>query len=164
MATKDSSFDIVSQVNLAEVDNAVNQADKEITQRFDFKGSKTTIERKENVITINTSDDFKMQNVIDILQTKLVKREVPLKAMEYGEIETSLGGRVKQEIKIMVGLEKEQTKAITSLIKDSKVKVQAAIQGDIVRVTGKNKDDLQDVMQALRAADFSFNIQFTNYR
>ena len=164
MATKDSSFDIVSQVNLAEVDNAVNQADKEITQRFDFKGSKTTIERKENVITINTSDDFKMLNVIDILQTKLVKREVPLKAMEYGEIETSLGGRVKQEIKIMVGLEKEQTKAITSLIKDSKVKVQAAIQGDIVRVTGKNKDDLQDVMQALRAADFTFNIQFTNYR
>ena len=164
MATKDSSVDIVSQVNLAEVDNAVNQADKEITQRFDFKGSKTTIERKENVITINTSDDFKMQNVIDILQTKLVKREVPLKAMEYGEIETSLGGRVKQEIKIMVGLDKDQTKAITSLIKDSKVKVQAAIQGDIVRVTGKNKDDLQDVMQALRAADFTFNIQFTNYR
>ena len=164
MATKDSSFDIVSQVNLAEVDNAVNQADKEITQRFDFKGSKTSIERKENVITINTSDDFKMQNVIDILQTKLVKREVPLKAMEYGEIETSLGGRVKQEIKIMVGLDKDQTKAITSLIKDSKVKVQAAIQGDIVRVTGKNKDDLQDVMQALRAADFTFNIQFTNYR
>lgn len=164
MATKDSSFDIVSQVNLAEVDNAVNQADKEITQRFDFKGSKTSIERKENVITINTSDDFKMQNVIDILQTKLVKREVPLKAMEYGQIETSLGGRVKQEIKIMVGLDKDQTRAITSLIKDSKVKVQAAIQGDIVRVTGKNKDDLQDVMQALRAADLQFNIQFTNYR
>lgn len=164
MATKDSSFDIVSQVNLAEVDNAVNQADKEITQRFDFKGSKTSIERKENVITINTSDDFKMQNVIDILQTKLVKREVPLKAMEYGQIETSLGGRVKQEIKIMVGLDKDQTRAITSLIKDSKVKVQAAIQGDIVRVTGKNKDDLQDVMQALRAADLLFNIQFTNYR
>jgi len=164
MATKDSSFDIVSQVNLAEVDNALNQADKEITQRFDFKGSNTTIERKENVITINTSDDFKMQNVIDILQNKLIKREVPLKAMEYGKIETSLGGRVKQEIKIMVGLEKEQTKAITSLIKDTKIKVQAAIQGDIVRVTGKNKDDLQNIMQALKAADFEFNIQFTNYR
>lgn len=164
MASKDASFDIVSQVNMPEVDNAINQSDKEITQRFDFKGSNTTIERKENTIIIHTSDDFKLQNVVDILQTKLAKREVPLKALEYGKIESSLGGRVKQEIKIMVGLDKDQVKVLTNLIKDSKIKVQAAIQGDSVRVTGKNRDDLQAVIALIKGADLTFNTQFTNYR
>lgn len=164
MATKDSSFDIVSQVNMPEVDNATNQTEKEIGQRFDFKGSNTEIIRKEEVITITTSDDFKLRNVVEILQTKLAKREVPLKALEYGKVESSLGGRVKQEIKIRVGIDKDQAKILTNLIKDSKIKVQAAIQGDSIRVTGKNKDDLQAVMQLIRAADLPFNTQFTNYR
>jgi len=164
MASKDASFDIVSQVDMAEVDNALNQTDKEITQRFDFKGSNTTIERKEENIVIVTSDDFKLQNVVDILQTKLAKREVPLKAMEYGKIESSLGGRVKQEIKIKVGIDKDQSKILTSLIKDSKIKVQAAIQGDSIRVTGKNRDDLQAVIALIKGADLPFNTQFTNYR
>ncbi len=164
MASKDPSFDIVSQVNMAEVDNAVNQADKEISQRFDFKGSNTTIERKEETIVIVTSDDFKLQNVVDILQTKLTKREVPLKSLEYGKVESSLGGRVKQEIKVRVGIDKDQAKVLTTLIKDSKIKVQAAIQGDSIRVTGKNKDDLQAVISLIRGADLPFNTQFTNYR
>ena len=164
MAAKDCSFDIVSQVNMAEVDNAVNQTEKEINQRFDFKGSKTEIEKKEDEITIVSSDDFKLKNVIDILQTKMAKREVPLKAFEYQKVENSLGGRVKQIIKIKQGIDKEQAKTVTGLIKDSKIKVQASIQGDSIRVTGKNKDDLQEVIQLLRGADLPFNVQFTNYR
>ena len=164
MASKDASFDIVSQVSMAEVDNALNQTEKEISQRFDFKGSNTSIERKEEVIVVVTSDDFKLQNVVDILQNKLVKREVPLKAMEYGKVETSLGGKVKQEIKIKVGIDKDQCKILTNLIKDSKIKVQAAIQGDSIRVSAKNKDDLQAVIALIRGADLPFNTQFTNYR
>ena len=164
MASKDASFDIVSQVSMAEVDNALNQTEKEISQRFDFKGSNTSIERKEEVIVVVTSDDFKLQNVVDILQNKLVKREVPLKAMEYGKVETSLGGKVKQEIKIKVGIDKDQCKVLTNLIKDSKIKVQAAIQGDSIRVSAKNKDDLQAVIALIRGADLPFNTQFTNYR
>lgn len=164
MASKDASFDIVSQVDMAEVDNAVNQTEKEINQRFDFKGSNTTIERKEQMIVINTSDDFKLQNVVDILQTKLAKRDVPLKSMEYGKIESALGGRVKQEVTIRVGIDKDQAKVLTTMIKDSKIKVQASIQGDSIRVTGKNRDDLQAVIALIRNADLPFNTQFTNYR
>lgn len=164
MASKDASFDIVSQVNMAEVDNALNQAEKEISQRFDFKGSNTSIERKEGIIVIVTSDDFKLQNVVDILQSKLVKRDVPLKALEYGKVETSLGGKVKQEITVKVGIDKDQCKVLTNLIKDSKIKVQAAIQGDSIRVSAKNKDDLQAVIALIRGADLPFNTQFTNYR
>lgn len=164
MAAKECSFDIVSQVNMQEVDNAIYQTDKEITQRFDFKGSNTTIEKKEDEIIINTVDDFKLQNVVDILQTKLAKREVPLKCFEYQKVENSLGGRVKQVIKIKQGIDKEQAKKITTLIKDLKLKVQPNIQGDVVRVNGKNKDDLQAAIQALREADLPFNVQFTNYR
>lgn len=164
MAAKDCSFDIVSQVNMQEVDNSVHQTDKEVGQRFDFKGSNTTIERKESEIIIVTSDEFKLQNVVDILQTKLAKREVPLKSLEYGKIESSLGGRVKQIITIKQGIDKEQAKKITTLIKDLKLKVQASIQGDVVRVSGKNKDDLQEAIQAIKAADLPFTTQFINYR
>ena len=164
MAAKDSSFDIVSQVNMQEIDNSIYQTDKEVGQRFDFKGSNTTIERTENEVTVVTSDDFKLRNVLDILQTKLAKREVPLKALEYCKVESSLGGRVKEIIKIQQGIDKEQAKILTNLVKNLKLKVQASVQGDIVRVSGKNKDDLQFVMQAVREADLPFSVQFINYR
>lgn len=164
MAAKDSSFDIVSEVNMQEVDNSIYQTDKEVGQRFDFKGSNTVIERSGDEIIITTSDDFKLRNVVDILETKLAKREVPLKAFEYGKVESSMGGRVKQVIKIRQGIDKDQAKTITTLVKNSKLKVQASIQGDSVRVSGKNKDDLQAVIQAIKAADLPFNVQFTNYR
>lgn len=161
---KDASFDVVSQVDLQEVENAVNQTEKEIATRFDFKGSKTTIERKEEIISIDAPDDMKLRNVIDMLESKLVKRGVSIKALKYGKVIPSLGGRVKQDITVQVGLDKDQTKKITTAIKDSKLKVQAAIQGDSVRITGKNKDDLQAAIALLKAAEFDFAVQFTNYR
>lgn len=164
MAAKDASFDIVSTVEMQEVDNAIHQADKEITNRFDLKDSKTTIERKDQDITIHSSDDFTLRQVIDILELKLTKRQVPLKAFEYGKVESSLGGRVKQIVKIRVGIDQDQAKKLTKLIKDSKLKVQAQIQGDSVRVSGKNRDDLQKVIQLIREAEFDFNTQFVNYR
>lgn len=161
---KDCSFDIVSKVDLMEVDNAVNQTAKEISQRFDLKDTNTEIERKNEEIIINAEDDFKLKNVVDILQTKMTKRNISLKALEYGKIEHALGGKVKQIIKLQQGIDKDQAKLITTTIKDSKLKVQASIQGDAVRVTGKNKDDLQDVIQLLKAADLPINLSFTNYR
>lgn len=164
MAAKESSFDIVSQVEMQEVTNAINQTEKEIAQRFDFKGSNTTIEKKEEEITIVTSDDFKLKNVIDILQTKLTKRNVPLKGLDYQKVETSLGGRVKQIIKVKQGISQDEAKKVTTLIKGLKIKVQASVQGDTIRVTGKNRDDLQEVIQALKAADLPMNLQFVNYR
>ncbi len=164
MASKDSSFDIVSKVDMSEVDNAVNQTEKEISQRFDLKGTNSKVERSGDDLIVTADDDFKLKNVVDILQTKLTKRSVSLKAFEYGKIEHSLGGKVKQAIKIKQGINKDEAKQITTLIKDSKIKVQASIQGDTVRVTGKNRDDLQAVIQALRAADLPINMEFTNYR
>lgn len=161
---KDASFDIVSQVELQEVDNAINQALKEITNRFDLKDSKTTIERKDKEITIHTSDDFTLKQVLDILELRLSKRNVPLKAFAYGKIESSLGGRVKQIITARIGIDQDQAKKITKLVKDSKLKVSAQIQGDTVRVSGKNRDDLQAVMQFIRDANFDFNTQFVNFR
>lgn len=161
---KDASFDIVSQVELQEVDNAINQALKEILNRFDLKDSKTTIERKDKEITIHTSDDFTLKQVLDILELRLSKRDVPLKAFAYGKVESSLGGRVKQVINARIGIDQDQAKKITKLVKDSKLKVSAQIQGDSVRVTGKNRDDLQAVIQLIRDANFDFNTQFVNYR
>lgn len=161
---KESSFDVVSQVDMQEVDNAVNQTDREITTRFDFKGTNTKIERKEEVIHIDTSDDMKRKNVVEVLEGKLVKRGVSIKSLKYGKVDPSLGGRVKQDITVQVGLDKEQAKQITTRIKALKLKVQPSIQGDSVRITGKNKDDLQAAIQALKAEEFDFAIQFTNYR
>lgn len=164
MASKDNSFDIVSKVDVAEVDNALNQTEKEIIQRFDFKGSNTSIERKNDEVTIVTSDDFKLRNVVDIFQSKLAKREISLKSLDYGKVESSLGGRVKQIITIKQGIGKEDAKKVLGIIKDTKLKVQASIQDDTVRVAGKNKDDLQGIMQALRNADLPIHLQFLNYR
>ncbi len=161
-----NSFDIVSKVDMQEVDNALNQARKEIIQRYDFKGSKTSIDlkEKENQIILISDDDFKMKAVVDILQSKFVKRNVPLKALSYGTVEPAAGGTVRQVITLQNGIDKENAKLIVKMIKDSKLKVQAQIMDDQVRVSGKSKDDLQSVMALLRGADLKFAVQFTNYR
>jgi uncharacterized protein YajQ (UPF0234 family) len=161
-----SSFDIVSEVNMQEVDNAINQARKEIGQRYDFKGSKSSIElnQKEKFLTVVSDDDFKLKSVVDILQNKLIKRGVPIKALDYGTVEPAANTTVRQIIKLRVGIDKENAKLVVKMIKDTKLKVQAQIMDDQVRVTGKNKDDLQDVMKMLRAAELEFAMQFTNYR
>jgi uncharacterized protein YajQ (UPF0234 family) len=160
------SFDIVSEVDLQEVDNAVNQARKEIAQRYDFKGSKSSIElnTKDKVLTMVSDDDFKLKSVLDILQSKLIKRGVPVKALSYGSVEPSTGGTVRQLITLRVGIEKENAKRIVKMIKDTKLKVQAQIMDDQVRVTAKAKDDLQAVITMVREAELEFAVQFTNYR
>jgi uncharacterized protein YajQ (UPF0234 family) len=161
-----NSFDIVSEVNWQEVDNAVNQARKEILQRYDFKGSKSTIEmnQKEKTLTILADDDFKLRAVIDIMQNKFIKRSIPLKAFVYKEPEPAHSGMIRQIIDVQQGISKDNARIINKMIKDSKLKVQAAIQDDQVRVTGKSKDDLQSVMQLLRESDLTFAVQFVNYR
>ena len=161
-----SSFDIVSEVDAQEVDNAVNQAKKEVEQRYDFKGSNTTIElnQKEHTITVQTSDDMKLRALKEIIDAKMIKRNISMKALDYQKAETASGGTLRQVIKIKHGLEGEQAKKLNQVIKDLKLKVQSQIQGDAVRVTAKSKDDLQDVIQALKGKDLDFPIQFTNYR
>ena len=161
-----NSFDIVSEVNMQEVDNAINQARKEIGQRYDFKGSHSSIElnQKEKSITVISDDEFKLKSVIDILQNKLIKRGVSLKALKYGTIEPAASSTVRQVITLRVGIEKDDARLVVKMIKDSKLKVQAQIMDDQVRVSGKNKDDLQAVMGMLRNADLAFATQFTNYR
>jgi uncharacterized protein YajQ (UPF0234 family) len=160
------SFDIVSEVDLQEVDNAVNQARKEIAQRYDFKGSKSSIElnTKDKVLTMVSDDDFKLKSVLDILQSKLIRRGVPVKALSYGSVEPSTGGTVRQLITLRIGIEKENAKRIVKMIKDTKLKVQAQIMDDQVRVTAKAKDDLQAVITMVREAELEFAVQFTNYR
>jgi uncharacterized protein YajQ (UPF0234 family) len=160
------SFDVVSDVNLQEVDNAVNQARKEIAQRYDFKGSRSTIdlELKEKRLILLSEDDFRLKAVIDILQNKLIKRGVPVKALAYGTVEPAASGMARQVITLRVGIDKENAKRIVKMIKDSKKKVQTQIMDDQLRVSGKAKDDLQDVMKMLREAPLEFAIQFTNYR
>ena len=161
-----SSFDIVSEVNMQEVDNAVNQAQKEIAQRYDFKGSKSSIELNgnEKELTVISDDDFKLKSVLDILQNKLIKRGVSVRALDYGTVEPAAGGTVRQIIKLRVGIEKENAKLIVKMIKDIKMKVQAQIMDDQVRVSGKSKDDLQAVMKMIRDANLKFATQFTSYR
>lgn len=160
----ESSFDVVSEVDLQEVDNAVNQAIKEFEQRFDFKGSKSSITLEGEEIKLLSDDEFKMQNLIDILESKMIKRKVPLRSLDYGKIEDSSGGTVKQTVKIQKGLSKEKGKDVIAAIKSSKIKVQAQIMDDQVRVTGKNKDDLQAVMHLLREKDLGVELQFINFR
>ena len=161
-----NSFDIVSKVDMQEVDNALNQSRKEIGQRYDFKGSKSSIElkEKEHEIVVLSDDDFRMKAVIDILQSKFVKRGVPLKALTYTPIEPAAGWMVRQSIKLQNGIDKENAKRITKMIKDSKLRVQAQIMEDQVRVSAKNKDDLQSIIAMIRQADLPFAVQFVNYR
>ena len=160
------SFDVVSEVDLQEVDNAVNQARKEIAQRYDFKGSKSSIElnQKEKTLTILSDDEFRLKSVVDVLQGKLVKRGVPLKALSYGAVEPAAGGTVRQVVSLQVGIDKDNARQTVKLIKEAKLKVQAQIMDDQVRVSGKSKDDLQAAMGKVRAADLPFAVQFTNYR
>src|SRR5271169_44857 len=147
-----SSFDVVSKVDMQEVDNALNQARKEIIQRYDFKGSKTSIElkQKEFEIVLISDDDFKMKAVVDIVQNKFIKRNVPLKALTYGTVEQAAGGTVRQTIKLQNGIDKENAKLITTMLKNSKFKVQAQIMDDQIRVSSKSKDELQSAIQLLR--------------
>jgi hypothetical protein len=162
---QDFSFDIVSKINLQELDNAINMSMKEISQRFDFKGSVSDIKNEENKKLVVVSDDeFKLKNVIDILQGKLVKRGISLKFLDYGKIESSIGGSVKQEVTLKQGIPQEKAKQINTLIKDKKLKVQPQIQGDQIRVASKSKDELQVVIQTLRAANLDIELQFVNYR
>lgn len=161
-----SSFDIVSEVNWQEIDNAINQSVKEIRQRYDFKGSKSSIDmnQKDKKITIISDDDYKLRSVIDILQTKLVKRSVPLKAFKYNTPEPSSGGTLRQDVVVQQGISKDNARLIVKLIKDTKLKVQAAIQDEQVRVSGKSKDDLQNVIAMIKNANLDFAVQFVNYR
>ncbi|CAN5650911.1 YajQ family cyclic di-GMP-binding protein [soil metagenome] len=160
------SFDLVSEIDYQEVDNAVNQALKEIIQRYDFKGSKSeiTLNRKDKKLNVSSDDEFKLKSVIDILQNKLIKRGISIKALKYGVIEQGSGGSARQEISLQQGIEKEDAKNMVKLIKESKIKVQASIQDDQVRVSGKDKDDLQQVIKLLNGAELEFAFQVTNYR
>jgi len=162
----DNSFDVVSKIELTEVSNAVQQALKEILQRYDLKNSHSNIElqEKDNKIFLQSQDEFKLKAVTEILEQKLVKRKVPLKGLAYGTITPAAGSTVRQEITLQQGIPIEKAREIVRIIKDSKKKVQASIQGDFVRVAGKDRDTLQEVMALLRATDFGIDMQFINYR
>ena len=161
---KENSFDIVSNTDMAEVNNAINQTMKEILQRFDFKGSKSDIKVEGDDLIVTSDDEFKIKSVNDILQAKLVKRGISLKALSYGKIESALGGTARQKITLQQGIPSDKAKEIVKFIKDTKVKVQAAIQGDMVRVSGRDRDVLQEVIAKLKQKDFGIAMEFTNYR
>jgi len=162
----DNSFDVVSKIEMPEVLNAVQQAVKEIHQRYDLKDSHSQIElnEKDNKITLTSADEFKLKAVVDILEGKLVKRKVPLKGLSYGTIIPAASSTVKQEITLQQGISTEKAREIVKKIKDTKLKVQASIQGDFVRVAGKDRDTLQSVIKVLRESDFGIDMQFINYR
>jgi cyclic-di-GMP-binding protein len=161
---KENTFDIVSKIDLTEVTNAINQALKEVGQRFDFKGSKSDISLEENDIVLISDDDFKLKSLTEILESKLVKRNVPLKGLTYGKVEPAAGSTVRQHVTLQQGIPTDKAKEIVKFIKDTKVKVQPSIQGDSVRVSGKDRDVLQDVIAKLKTQDFGIDMQFTNYR
>ena len=161
----DNTFDIVSKIDLQEVSNAIQQAMKEITTRFDLKDSKSNIAMEgKDAIVLHSIDEFKLKAINDIFQQKLVKRGVPLKGLNYEKIESSLGGTAKQNVTMQQGIPIEKARDIVKAIKDSKKKVQASIQGDLVRVSGKDRDTLQEIIALLRQRDFGIDMQFTNYR
>jgi len=158
------SFDIVSKVDMQEVDNAVNQTVKEIAQRYDFKGSKSQVTMEKESIKVLADDDFKLKAIVDILQSKFVKRGISPKALQYGKAEDASGSMVRQIITVQQGISKEKAKEIGAVIKETKLKVQSQIQDDQVRVTGKNIDDLQDVIKILKGKDLDIELQFVNFR
>ena len=160
-----NSFDIFSEIDHAEVVNAVNQAMKEVQTRFDFKDSKSNIVFEgKDAIVLSSEDEYKLRSLTDILQTKLIKRNVPLKGLTYEKIEAAAGNTVRQQVKLQQGIPQDKAKEIVKFIKDEKFKVQASIQGDLVRVSGKDRDTLQDVIGKLRAQDFGVDVQFGNFR
>jgi len=161
---KENSFDIVSKTDYAEVTNALNQTTKEISQRFDFKGSKATVELQEKDLMLSAEDETKLRNMNDILQGKLVKRGISLKALDYQKIEPAAGGTVRQLVKVQQGIPTDKAKEVVKFIKDGKYKVQASIQGETVRISGKDRDTLQEVIAALKGKDFGIDMQFDNYR
>jgi uncharacterized protein YajQ (UPF0234 family) len=160
------SFDVVSRVDMQEMDNAVNQAKKEITTRFDFRGSKTQVDldRKEGKITVLTEDDMKLRAIKDALIAKVVHRSIEAKALVFGEHEKAGGDMVRQTVTITNGIDIETARKVVKMVKDTKLKVQAAIQGEEVRITGKKRDDLQEAIQTLKDADFGLPLQYVNFR
>ncbi|MFC7679535.1 YajQ family cyclic di-GMP-binding protein [Paenibacillus sp. GCM10028914] len=162
--SSESSFDIVSKMDMQELNNAINQAEREIENRFDFKGSKSSLKLDKDALVIASDDEYKLNAVIDILQSKMVKRGLSLKNVEYGKIEPASLGTVRQRLSLKQGIDQENSKKINILIRDSKLKVKSQIQGDQIRVSGKSKNDLQAVMQLLRKADLPLDLQFTNLK
>lgn len=162
--SKESSFDIVSKVDLSEVTNAINIAMKEIKNRFDFKGSKSDISLDKDELVLISDDEFKLDQLKDVLVSKLIKRSVSTKNIQYGKIEGASGGTVRQRGKMIQGIDKENAKKINTIIKNSGLKVKAQIQDDQIRVTGKSKDDLQKIIAAIREADLPIDVQFINFR
>jgi hypothetical protein len=162
----DNTFDIVSEISMPEVSNAIQQALKEIGQRYDLKDSHSNIEIKEKdkLIVLTSSDEYKLKAITEVMEAKLVKRKVPLKAFQYGAIQPAAGSSVRQEVKLQQGIPIEKAREIVKAIKDSKKKVQASINGEMVRVSGRDRDALQEVIQLLRGHDFGIDMQFTNYR
>jgi len=160
----DNSFDVVSKVDVQEVSNAIQQALKEIHTRFDLKDSKSNIEQEKDAIVLHSADEYKLKAVNDILQQKLVKRGVSLKALTYGPVEPAAGGTAKRRVTMQQGIVIEKAREIVKLVKDSKKKAQASIQGDLVRISGKDRDTLQEVIQLVKGHDFGIDLQFVNYR
>ncbi|MBU8708770.1 YajQ family cyclic di-GMP-binding protein [Bacillus subtilis] len=161
---KESSFDIVSKVELPEVQNAIQIALKEISTRYDFKGSKSDISLDKEELVLVSDDEFKLSQLKDVLVSKLIKRNVPTKNIDYGKVENASGGTVRQRAKLVQGIDKDNAKKINTIIKNSGLKVKSQVQDDQVRVTGKNKDDLQQIISAVRGADLQIDVQFINFR
>ncbi|WP_410510891.1 YajQ family cyclic di-GMP-binding protein [Paenibacillus sp. BR2-3] len=162
--SSESSFDIVSKMDMQELTNAVHQTEKEIENRFDFKGSKSSLKLEKDALIIASEDEYKLNAVIDILQTKMVKRGITLKNLDFGKIEPASLGTVRQRLGLKQGIDQENAKKINILIRDSKLKVKSQIQGDQIRVTGKSRDDLQQIIQLLRKADLPLDLQFNNLK
>lgn len=160
----ENSFDIVSKLDMQELSNAVDQAMREIGTRFDFKGSKSNIAIEKDELVVISDDDYKLKAVLDVLLSKMAKRGVPVKNLEYGKVEPAAQGTVRQRIKLKQGIDQENAKKINTLIRDTKLKVKSQIMGDQIRVSGKSRDDLQKVIQTLKAADLPIELQFVNYR
>jgi uncharacterized protein YajQ (UPF0234 family) len=158
------SFDVVCRVDLQEVDNAVQQTLREIAQRFDFKGQRTELGREDTTIHLLAADDYKVRALAEILREKLGRRQVPLKALQWGDVEPGPAGTAKQTVELQQGISTEKGREIVKLVKDLKLKVQVAIQGDQVRVSGKKKDDLQGALKVVREHDLGIAVQFTNFR
>ncbi|EIT83677.1 putative nucleotide-binding protein [Fictibacillus macauensis ZFHKF-1] len=163
---KESSFDIVSKIELSEVDNAIQIAMKEVKNRYDFKGSKSdiTLDKGSEELVLLSDDEYKLEQLKDVLLSKLIKREVPIKNIDYGKVENASGGTVRQRAKLRQGIDKDNAKIINTLIKNSGIKVKSQVQDDQVRVTGKSRDDLQQIITAVREAKLSVDVQFINYR
>lgn len=161
---KDSSFDIVSQVDLSEVTNGITMATKEIKTRYDFKGSKSEISLENEELVLISDDEFKLEQLKDVLISKLIKRGVPTRNISYGKIENASGGTVRQRAKLIQGIDKDNAKKLNIIIKNTGLKVKSQIQDDQLRVSGKNRDDLQQIISAIRSADLPIDVQFINYR